>query len=190
MDTIEVSKGQDFAVEYRIRAGDGHGKPIRVTITADANAGALSLAIKPDHPDLADNAVLLFGNDGLVVVNGACLAGDTSLAIDALAFDLDAGNTLELLVDLTGYTMKAVVLPNRGDVAADALIADTALAVTVPTQTGNNHGKCSFVGLAAATVSKTAGSYYGTFWRRDSGNVRPLAEFTFKLIEAGEDGFA
>lgn len=190
MDEIVVSKGQDFAVEYRIRAGDGHGKPIRVTVTADAAAGATSVSIKPDHPDLADNAVLLLGNDSLVVLSAACPAGDTSLAVDALAFDLDTGNTLDLLIDLTGYTMKAVVLAQRGDVAADAVIADTALTVTVPTQTGNNYGKCSFAGAAAATVSKAAGSYYGSFWRRDSGNVRPLAEFTFKLVEAGEDGFA
>lgn len=190
MDTIEVAKGQDFTVEYRIRAGDGHGKPIRVTLEFDADAGATSLSIKPDHPDLADNAVLLFGNDGLVVVNGACLAGDTSLAIDALGFSLDAGNVLKLLVDLTGYTMKAVVLEKRGDVAADAIIADSALPVTVPTQTGSNYAKCSFAGAAAATVSKASGSYVGFFWRRDSGNTRPLGEFTFNLTEAGEDGFA
>lgn len=190
MDTIEVTKGQDFAVEYRIRAGDGHGQPIRVTLTADAALGSTSLNIKPDHPAFAIGDKLLYGQDVVITLSATCDAGDPTMEVTATLHPLETGAQLEKLVDLTAYNLKAVVLEKRGDVAADALIPDTAFTVTLATQSGVDRGKVMVSALAAATASKAAGSYYGSFWRRDSGNTRPLAEFTFKLVEAGEDGFA
>lgn len=190
MDTIEVKKGSDFAVEYRIRAGDGHGKPIRVTVAADAAVGATSLTVNPDHPALANGDKLLFGEDVVVTLSAACDAGDTSMDVTATTCAFDRGAQLDKLVDLTGYTIKAVVLQKRGDLAASAVIADTAFTVTLATQSGVDRGKVTISALAAATASKDAGSYYGALWRRNSGSTRPLAEFDFKLVEAGEDGFA
>jgi len=190
MDTIEVAKGQDFAVEYRIRTGDGHGKPIRVQLTADAALGATSLDIKPDHPAFASGDKLLFGEDVVITLSSTCDAGDPTMPVTATTHALDTGAVLEKITDLTGYTIKAVVLEKRGDLAAVAFLADTAFTVALATQSGADRGKVTISALAAATVTKPAGSYYGSLWRRDSANTRPLAEFTFKLVEAGEDGFA
>lgn len=191
MKTVEVAKGQDFAIEVRVLAGDGHGKPINVTLTADAAIGAESLSIKPDHPAFASGDMLLFGEDTVIVLDEACAAGDPTMGVVATTFPMSAGTQLDKISDLTNYTsMKCVVLAKRGDAAVSAVIADSALAVTKATQSGIERGKATIVGLAAATASKEPGSYYGAFWLRDSGAMRPFADFTFKLVEAGEDGFA
>jgi hypothetical protein len=155
MDVIEVAKGQDFAVEYRVRSGDGHGKPIVAVLTADAVLGATSIDIKPDHPAFASGDKFLFGQDVVLTLSSTCDAGDPTMPVTATTQALDA-----------------------------------VFTVTLATQSAADRGKVTISALAASTVSKTAGVYYGALWRRDSGNTRPLSEFTFKLDEAGEDGFA
>lgn len=190
MQTIEVQKAQDWAVEYRVRAGDGHGKPIRVVLDADHDAGATSLTIKPDHPAFAPGDKLLLGEDTIISVSGTCAAGDTTLDVSATPCALDRGNELTKLVDLSGYSIKMVVLERRGDAAASAFLADSVFTVSIPTQSGADFGKVNISCLAASTASKDPGSYYGALWRRDSGNAHPLDEFTFKLIDSAAAGFA
>jgi hypothetical protein len=193
MDTIEVAIGQDFTIEHRIRAGDGHGKPIKVTLTANALAGATSLSIKPDHPALASGDKLLLGEDAIVTLSGACAAGVSTLAVTATDSPFQQGDELVKIQDLTGYSIKLEVLTRRGD--ATPYIADTSFTVTLATQSGSDRGKCQSACLAAVTTAlqaaavalgqSAAGSYYAALWRRDSGSTRPLDEFTLKLVEAG-----
>ena len=178
-----VGKGQDFTLAFRILAGDGRGRPIKVTLAADFAAGVTSLTIKPGHPALASGDKLLFGEDVVITLSGACAAGVATLAVDATLCALRTGDTLVKLQDLTSYTIALEVLTRRGD--ATPYMADTSFTVTLATQTGVDRGKVTLAALAAATASLTAGSYYAALWRRNSGNVRPLAEFTLKLVEAG-----
>lgn len=191
-NVIEVAKGQDWAVEYRIRAGDGHGKPITVTLDADASEGDSSLTIKPDHPSLSDGDVLLFGEDTLVVLADDCAAGEKTLTVAATPCSFDRGNELAKLVDLTGYAIKAVVLSKLGSSGTEIIAADD-IDVTIPAQTGENYGKVVISGVAADTAEQRAGSYPGALWRTDSGETRPLDGgdgFTFKLLESPAAAFA
>lgn len=183
MDVIEAAIGQDWTIEYRIRAGDGHGRPIKVTLAGDYPAGVTSLAIKPDHPALASGDELLFGEDTVVKISSACAAGASTMAVDATLCALSAGEELLKLQDLTGMTLKLEVLTRRGD--ASPYIADTAFTVALAVQTAIDRGKVQIACPAATTAALEAGSYYGAFWRRESGQNRPLAEFTLKLLEAG-----
>lgn len=183
MDTVEVAIGSDWTIEHRIRAGDGHGKPIKVTLTANAVAGATSLSIRPDHPALSSGDKLLFGEDVIVTLSSGCAVGITTLAVTATDCVLNQGDELAKLADLTGYTVALEVLTRRGD--ATPYIADTSFTVTLATQSGADRGKVQVAALAAVTASLVAGSYFAALWRRDSGQKRLLDEFTLKLVEAG-----
>lgn len=193
MDEVAVAIGSDFTIEHRIRAGDGHGKPIKVTLTANALAGATSLSIRPDHPALASGDKLLFGEDVVVTLSGACAVGIATLAVTATDCAFNQGDELAKLVDLTGYTIACEVLTRRGD--ATPYIADTSFTVTLATQTANDRGKVQIACLAAVTTAlqatavalgqSAAGSYTAVLWRRDSGQKRPLDVFTLRLLEAG-----
>ncbi len=164
---------------------DGNGRPVQVVLTADAAASAATLTIKPDHPDLADNDVLLFGENIRIQVDGACLAGDISLAIDPAAVGpLKAGDIGKKLQDLTGYTIAGEVLAKRGD--ATAIIEFPSGDVTIPTQsTVANRGQLQVAYVAVDTSSENPGSYYGTIWKTDPGTTRPLWEGVVRVTEAG-----
>lgn len=183
MDVVEVAIGQDFVLEHRIRAGDGHSKPIKVTLTANALATDTSLSIKPDHPALSSGDKLLFGEDAVVTLSAGCAVGSPTLSVTAPGFALNQGDELVKLVDLTGYDVKLEVLTRRGD--ATPLIADTAFTIALATQSGTDRGKLQASCSAATTASLVAGSYYAALWRRDSGQKRQLDGFTLKLVEAG-----
>lgn len=185
MITIEVNKGQAWEVEWRMRAGDGHGNPIRVTLDADAAEGGTTLVVKPSHPAFADGDVFLFGEDVLVVLSDDCPAGEKTMTVTALPCALDRGNQLEKLASQAGATIKAVVLKKRGDVAADAVIPATDITVVIPTQTGDDFAKVIITGEVDADFDQPAGSYHGALWRTDE--PRPLDGgngFTFNLNDS------
>lgn len=180
---VPIAKGQDWTIEFRVRAGDGHGNPIRVRLTADAASGATSLTIDGKHPALASSDELLFGEDFVVALSGACAAGVQTLSVTAIAGPLRSGDVLEKLQDLTGYTIQMEVLSRAGD--ATPLIASSDVTVTLATQTAADRGKVQVAGLAATTASLDAGSYYAALWRRNAATARPLAEVDFELSEEG-----
>lgn len=184
-DLIEISQGQDWTVEYRIRAGDGRGKPISVTLAADAATGDTALVIKGDHPALASDDVLLLGEDTVVVLSAGCAVGVTALAVTALAGSLKAGDVLAKLQDLTGYIIGLEVLASRGDATPLLAVGDTT--VTLATQAGTDRGKVQVAGLqsTAAVAALLAGSYYFALWRRNSGTARTLAEGDFRVLQRG-----
>lgn len=183
VDVIEIPKGQDFTLEYRIKAGDGHGKPVRVTLAADAVAGATSLVVKPDHAAIANGDQLLFGDNVVISAGAACAAGATALTVAATPCVLHSGDNLDKLQDLTGYTIVMEVLEKRGD--ATAAISYSGASITIATQSGATMGLVQIAGLAADTASLTAKSYYGALWRRNLATSRRLAEADVRIVEAG-----
>ena len=183
-DEIEIAKGQDGTFELVVFSSNGQGKPVQVVLTADAAIGATSLSVRGDHPDIADDDVLLFGDNVRVQTSAATVAGDTSLAVDATAGPLKAGDIGRKLQVLTGYTIQGEVLTRRGD--ATPLITWSGADVTIPTQTVvGNTGRVQIAFLAADTSSLSPGSYYGAIWKRDSGTSRPLWEGVVRITEAG-----
>lgn len=176
-------KGTDWGLEVRVMAGDGHGKPIRLTVAHDAPAVSGSLTVKPDHPALASGDKLLLGEDVVLTLDGACAAGSPTLPVDDTAIAIDTGTQLAKIQDLTGYTLQAEALSNRGD--ATPVIAAGSFTVTLATQTLLDRGKVTVTCAAAVTALLTAGSYFFCLWRQDSGNKRPVYEATLRVTEAG-----
>ena len=177
---VAVAKGQDAVLRFRILAGDGRGQPVAVMLMADALASATSLVIHGDHAALSSGDKLLSGDNIVETTSGAAAVGVTSVAMTAIAGLLRQGSVLQKVADLTGYTLSMEVLSNRGD-ATPVLTASAVVA----TQTATDRGICTVTVQPADTSSLDAGPYYAALWRRDSGQVRLLCEFTLDLQEAG-----
>jgi hypothetical protein len=183
-EPLEIPKGKDGTFEVVVFASDGHSKPVSVVLTDDAIASATSLSIQADHPSLADDDVLLFGENIRVQLSAACTYGDTSLAVDATAGPLRSGAIGKKLQVLTSYTIVVEVLTRAGD--ATPLITWDLTDITIPTQTVvADTGKVQVAYLAADTNTLTPGAYYGVMWRTNSGTARPLWAGTVKVVEAG-----
>lgn len=183
METHDIVKGTDWGLEVRVMAGDGHGKPIRLTVAHDAPIGSGSLTVKPDHPALASGDKLLLGEDVVLTLDGACAAGSPTLPVEDTAIAIDSGAVLAKIQDISAYTMQAEALASRGD--ATPVIAAGSFTVTPATQTGADRGKVTVTCAAAVTALLTVGSYYLALWRQDSGNKRPVYEATLRVTEAG-----
>lgn len=183
MDAVDLTIGQDFSRTLRILAVDGDGRRIAVVLTADAAAGATALTVKPDHAALASGDKLLLGSNVIVTLSATCDVGVTSMAVTATPTALQTGQQLVKVQDLTGFTIQAEALANRGD--ATPVIASADLAVTLATQTANDRGKLTLAVLAAVTAALDPAWLYLAVWRRDSGLKRVLYEASLRVGGAG-----
>lgn len=175
--TIEVAKGQDWTIQYRILA------PERVRLAADAAEDATSLLIQPDHAALASGDKLMYGENVILTLTSACAVGVKTLAVSATPCILPATSWLQKVRDLTGYTLELEVLTRRGD--ATPLISKTGANVTILNQTAELRGLVEVAGLAADLAAMQPGLYFVTFWRTNAGTKRPLSGEDFKLVESG-----
>lgn len=190
MDQITVRKAQDCTVEVMIFAGSGRGLGndltdfVHAQLAADALAGATTLTVRPLEDDLASGDMLLFGKNTVVTLSGAAAAGTTTIAVNAIPGLLRSGEVGKKLQDLTGFTVEAEVLANRGDAAP--IISKTGGSVTLLNQAqASGRGRVQIALAAADTSGQIAGSYYGSVWRRNVGSARQEAEFDFRIVEAG-----
>lgn len=185
-DIIEVAKEQDFTFEVLVLSGTGDPDfpYYGCILNADALLGATSLVIKPLAYALSNGDMLRFDN-GLVVTLGAdAAAGVTSLTVTAIGAALRSQQVANKLQDLTGFTIQCKVYRRAGDTTA--LITYSGASVVLLTQgSASGRGRVQISGLVADTSAIAAGNYFGAVWRRNSGTMRPLKTFEFRLSEKG-----
>lgn len=178
-ETMKIERGRDFTIEYRIHSREW------VRLRDAAAASDTALTVEPLEYALAAGDKLLFGKNTVVTVDtGGAAAGAVSVPVTSLAVPLANGSIGSKLADLTVYTLEWELLVNPEDTTP--VIANSAVTVTILTQTGADRGKVQVVGEPADTTSLELGSYFGALWRTNTGNKRPLAYGPVELVAAGQ----
>lgn len=173
-----LAKGQDWPLEITIF---GPEKSIRLSGTAAD--GATDLFVEADHPALDNGDKFRFGEYITVTLTNDVDAGDRHIPVSALAGPIEAGETGELLRDLTGYTIQLEALEDGADAAP--VFTKSGADVVIPSQAGADRGKVQIAGAAADWASSEPGAYPFWAWRRDSGQKRPIARGTINLEAQG-----